>query len=209
MRDAGQGSGMRESAMQDADTASGAFPASLPPFPLPAFPPRIPHRVESPHSSLASPLTSVVHREGLSCTSRAPFSPLPTLRRRPPRRHDERGRGRWLVPGTLAGAWAYRHDAKPLGGVSMRMMFVMMLAGGFTGAMLLLYTPSRTFDRIIPWLLLFGSLVFTFGPRVNAWLRRVVHIGPRTVLVVQFLLGTYASYFGGAVGIMMLAAWGP
>jgi uncharacterized membrane protein YfcA len=112
-----------------------------------------------------------------------------------------------LVPGTLAGAWAYRHDAKPLGGVSMRMMFVMMLAGGFTGAMLLLYTPSRTFDRIIPWLLLFGSLVFTFGPRVNAWLRRVVHIGPRTVLVVQFLLGTYASYFGGAVGIMMLAAW--
>lgn len=112
-----------------------------------------------------------------------------------------------LVPGTFAGAWAYRHDARPLGAVSMRIMFVMMIAGGFAGAMLLLYTPTKTFDQVIPWLLLIGALVFTFGPRVNAWLRRLVHIGPRTVVVVQFFLGAYAGYFGGAVGIMMLAAW--
>ena len=112
-----------------------------------------------------------------------------------------------LFPGTLASAYAYRHDAKPFGHVSMRVMLAVMIAGGFTGAMLLLYTPSRTFDRIIPWLLLFGSLVFTFGPRVNAWLRKFVHIGPKTVVVVQFFLGTYAGYFGGAVGIMMMAAW--
>lgn len=112
-----------------------------------------------------------------------------------------------LFPGTLAGAYAYRHDAKPFGHVSMRVMLVVMLAGGFTGAMLLLYTPSKTFDQIVPWLLLFGALVFTFGPRMNAWLRGFVHIGPRTVLVVQFFLGTYAGYFGGAVGIMMMAAW--
>src|ERR1035437_4180835 len=111
-----------------------------------------------------------------------------------------------LVPGTLASAWAYRHDAKPFGGVSMRMMFVMMIAGGFTGAMLLLYTPSTTFDRIIPWLLLFGSLVFTFGPRLNAWLRRLVHIGPRTMVVVQFFLGTYAGYFGGTITRRLPAA---
>jgi hypothetical protein len=112
-----------------------------------------------------------------------------------------------LWPGTLASAYAYRHDAKPFGHVSMRVMLAVMIAGGFTGAMLLLYTPSSTFDHIIPWLLLFGALVFTFGPRANAWLRRFVHIGPRTVVVVQFFLGTYAGYFGGAVGIMMMAAW--
>jgi uncharacterized membrane protein YfcA len=112
-----------------------------------------------------------------------------------------------LFPGTLASAYAYRHDAKPFGHVSMRVMLAVMLAGGFSGAMLLLYTPSKTFDRIIPWLLLFGSLVFTFGPRVNVWLGKFVHIGPKTVIVVQFFLGTYAGYFGGAVGIMMMAAW--
>jgi uncharacterized membrane protein YfcA len=112
-----------------------------------------------------------------------------------------------LFPGTLASAYAYRYDAKPFGHVSMKVMLAVMMAGGFTGAMLLLYTPSRTFDRIVPWLLLFGALTFTFGPRVNVWLRQFVHIGPRTVIVVQFFLGTYAGYFGGAVGIMMMAAW--
>src|SRR5580692_3505452 len=94
-----------------------------------------------------------------------------------------------LFPGTLASAYAYRHDAKPFGHVSMRVMLAIMMAGGFSGAMLLLYTPSRTFDRIIPWLLLFGALTFTFGPRVNVWLRKFVHIGPKTVMVVQFFLG--------------------
>jgi uncharacterized membrane protein YfcA len=112
-----------------------------------------------------------------------------------------------LFPGTLASAYAYRADAKPFGHVSMRVMLLVMMAGGFTGAMLLLYTPSRTFDHIIPWLLLFGALTFTFGPRVNVWLRQYVHIGPRTLIVVQFFLGGYAGYFGGAVGIMMMAAW--
>ncbi len=112
-----------------------------------------------------------------------------------------------LFPGTLAAAYGYRHDAKPLGHVSMRAMLAVMVAGGFAGAMLLLYTPSATFDRIVPWLILFGAVVFTFGPRLNAWLRTLVHIGPRTLLVTQFFLGTYAGYFGGAVGIMMMAAW--
>ncbi len=112
-----------------------------------------------------------------------------------------------LFPGALASAYAYRHDAKPFGHVSMRVMLAVMLAGGFVGAMLLIYTPSHTFDRMIPWLLLFGAMVFTFGPRVNIWLRRFVHIGPRTMIVMQFLLGVYAGYFGGAVGIMMMAAW--
>jgi uncharacterized membrane protein YfcA len=112
-----------------------------------------------------------------------------------------------LFPGTLASAYAYRLDAKPFGHVSMRVMLLVMMAGGFSGAMLLLYTPSRTFDHIIPWLLLFGALTFTFGPRVNVWLRQYVHIGPRTLIVVQFFLGCYAGYFGGAVGIMMMAAW--
>ncbi len=112
-----------------------------------------------------------------------------------------------LFPGTLASAYAYRHDAKPFAHLSMKVMLAVMMAGGFTGAMLLLYTPARTFDYIIPWLLLFGALTFTFGPRLNVWLRQFVHIGPRTLIVVQFFLGTYAGYFGGAVGIMMMAAW--
>jgi hypothetical protein len=112
-----------------------------------------------------------------------------------------------LFPGTLAAAYGYRHDAQPLGHVSMRAMLAVMVLGGSVGAMLLLSTPSTVFDHIFPWLILFGSVVFTFGPRLNLWLRNVVHIGPRTLLITQFFLGAYAGYFGGAVGIMMMAAW--
>ena len=82
------------------------------------------------------------------------------------------------------------------------------LIGGLAGALLLLLTPARAFDTIVPWLLLAGSLAFAFGGRVGAALRRVVRIGPTTLLACQFLLGVYGGYFGGAVGIMMMAAWG-
>jgi hypothetical protein len=32
-------------------------------------------------------------------------------------------------------------------------------------------------------------------------------MGPRAVLIGQFLLAIYGGYFGGAVGILMLALW--
>jgi uncharacterized protein len=81
------------------------------------------------------------------------------------------------------------------------------LAGGLVGALLLLATPQLAFDRIVPWLLLVGTLAFAFGRQAGALVRRKVRIGPRTLLCSQFLLGTYGGYFGGAVGIMMMATW--
>ena len=112
-----------------------------------------------------------------------------------------------LFPGSFAGAWAYRHDFAPFDGVSMRALFLASVAGGLVGALLLLFTPVATFDAIFPWLLLFGTLAFTFGRQAGGALRRVVHIGPAALLCGQFLLAIYGGYFGGAVGIMTLAIW--
>jgi uncharacterized protein len=112
-----------------------------------------------------------------------------------------------LFPGSFAGAWAYRHDFVPFDGVSMRALWVASVAGGLVGALLLLFTSVTTFDAIFPWLLLFGTLAFTFGRQAGAALRRVVHIGPGALLVGQFVLAIYGGYFGGAVGIMTLAVW--
>lgn len=112
-----------------------------------------------------------------------------------------------LFPGSFAGAWAYRNDFTPFEGVSMRALGCASVAGGLVGALLLLFTPTTTFDSIFPWLLLFGTLAFTFGRQAGAALRRVVHIGPAALLVGQFLLAIYGGYFGGAVGIMTLAIW--
>lgn len=117
-----------------------------------------------------------------------------------------------LVPATLASVWAYstgthRTGLVDIGGVPIRRVIAVSTAGGLTGAVLLLSTPVVLFDGIVPWLLLLATLVFAFGGRASAWLRQHAHLGPGAVLPLQFALGVYGGYFGGAVGIMTLAAW--
>ena len=112
-----------------------------------------------------------------------------------------------VIPGVLASAWAYRHDFRATETFPFVPMVVISVIGGILGALLLLYTPQRTFDFIIPWLLLLATLLFVFGLRIAPALKRVFHIGPVTVMVIQFLIAVYGGYFGGAIGIMMLATW--
>jgi uncharacterized membrane protein YfcA len=112
-----------------------------------------------------------------------------------------------LLPGSLASAWAYRHDFKKSSELPFLPALVVSLAGGIVGALLLLFTPQRTFDFIIPWLLLGATLLFAAGPHVSKLLKRMVHIGPVTVICIQFLIAIYGGYFGGAIGILMLAVW--
>jgi uncharacterized membrane protein YfcA len=113
-----------------------------------------------------------------------------------------------LLPGSLASAVAFRQDFAPLGAVSVRSLLPVSLAGGLVGALLLLVTPQKAFDGLVPWLLLVGSLAFAFGNRAGRALQRVIRVGPRGLFACQFLLGVYGGYFGGAVGIMTMAAWG-
>lgn len=113
-----------------------------------------------------------------------------------------------LQPGAIASAWAYRAGLEPLGGMSVRALALISLAGGAIGAGLLVATPARTFDVIIPWLLLLAFLALAFGRRGADWLAWRVSIGRRTLIAVQALLGVYGGYFGGGVGLMMTAAWG-
>ena len=112
-----------------------------------------------------------------------------------------------LLPGTLASAWAYRDDFQRTEGFPRLPMMIVSLAGGIAGALLLLFTSERTFDSVIPWLMLAAALLFTFGPRISPLLRRAFRIGPVTVIAIQFLVSVYGGYFGGAVGILMLATW--
>ena len=86
-------------------------------------------------------------------------------------------------------------------------LLIVSVAGGIVGALLLLFTPQRTFDSVIPWLMLTATLLFTFGPRISPLLKRVIHIGPVTVVIIQFFIAIYGGYFGGAIGILMLATW--
>jgi hypothetical protein len=112
-----------------------------------------------------------------------------------------------LYPGSITSAWAYRKKFQTILNVPVKALVLATLAGGFGGALLLLLTPSSAFDKIIPWLLLLGSIAFAFGPMVGTQLRKVYRPNAAFLLLAQFVLGIYGGYFGGAVGIMMMAVW--
>jgi len=113
-----------------------------------------------------------------------------------------------LFPGAVTSGWAYRRALGGIGGVTLPVLLGVSMIGGLLGAVLLLATPQSAFNTLVPWLLLLATLAFAFGGRVGVALRRVVRIGRVTTLATQFLLAIYGGYFGGAVGIMMMAVWG-
>ncbi len=110
-------------------------------------------------------------------------------------------------PASLTSAWGYREYVRPFPGVSLWGMLIVTLLGGGLGAALLLVTPPAGFKVIVPWLLLTGSVAFAFGKKAGNVLRSYFRIGATLLLACQFLLGIYGGYFGGAVGIMMMAVW--
>jgi uncharacterized membrane protein YfcA len=115
-----------------------------------------------------------------------------------------------LWPGTIASTGAYR---KALNGELLKRMLPLILitlAGSLAGAWLLLHTRQRTFDRLVPWLLAAGTLLFSFRGKVTGWVTRP-HEGPGPsagkiagIALAQGLLGVYIGYFGAGVGILML-----
>lgn len=112
-----------------------------------------------------------------------------------------------VFPGVLTSAWAYREDFRKSEEFPFTALLITSLLGGMAGALLLLFTPQHTFDSVMPWLMLGATLLFALGPRLAPLLKRWFHIGPLTVILIQIPIAIYGGYFGGAIGILMLATW--
>jgi len=113
-----------------------------------------------------------------------------------------------LWPASLSGAWAYRTELArykrylvPMGIVS--------FVGGIGGGLLLLATKDATFSRLIPWLLLFATVLFAFSGQISRLLRGA-HAGKPdntpTALAGQAVVSIYGGFFGAGMGILMLAS---
>jgi uncharacterized membrane protein YfcA len=133
-----------------------------------------------------------------------------------------------LWPGSAAGAWAYRKEIATERGMLLKLGLISLL-GGIIGAVLLLLTPQNTFKTLIPYLLLVATLLFTFSKQLVAFLRKLrsqpqpasdptvntsdsvtaLETPEITVgfLVMQFITAVYGGYFGGGIGILMLATF--
>lgn len=113
-----------------------------------------------------------------------------------------------LLPGAVASAWTFRDELHPVAGIAVAVLAAITFAGGLVGSILLVLTPTETFDVIVPWLLLFALAVMLFGKRAADWLHARVTIDRRSLLATQSLLGVYGGYFGGGVGLITTALYG-
>jgi hypothetical protein len=112
-----------------------------------------------------------------------------------------------LFPGSLASAISYREDIRALEEKRLKSWWIISLLGGAIGAVLLLVTSDKTFRQIAPWLLLFATLLFAFGSRVSVALRGKLGSNNAWMLALLFPISIYGGYFGGGMGIMILAAF--
>jgi hypothetical protein len=117
-----------------------------------------------------------------------------------------------LLPGSLAGAAAYRKELAESRHF-VRMMLLPSLAGGVFGAGLVLVDPAA-FKVLVPWLVLTAALLFLAQQPISRWMKRHKpdrEPGPRGragLILFQFLIAVYGGYFGAGIGILMLTALG-
>ena len=114
-----------------------------------------------------------------------------------------------LVAGTITGTIGYRRELEGQGG-RVRSLGVFSLAGGITGAMLLLVLPGSVFETVVPLLILMACGLVALQPRLS---RPAPHPDSdrehsRWLPVTVFLTGVYGGYFGAAQGVILIALLG-
>jgi uncharacterized membrane protein YfcA len=128
-----------------------------------------------------------------------------------------------LWPGSVASVSAYRKELATQNRILLLVLSVASLIGGVFGAILLLRTPPMTFVHLIPYLLLLATLLFTFSGPITTWLRKLTKqrdqptegkkaspspLALAGLALSQLVIAVYGGYFGGGIGILMLATLG-
>jgi uncharacterized protein len=113
-----------------------------------------------------------------------------------------------LFPGQVTTSWAGRRLVCGTEQLSLPFLFGICLVGGAIGAWLLLATPTDFFARLIPWLVLFATGVFTWGNFIRRPPEPGRHLNTRLSIPMLFAIAIYGGYFGGGIGFLMTAALG-
>jgi hypothetical protein len=121
-------------------------------------------------------------------------------------------------PGSLGAVWGYRREianTAPL----MYWLIVPSIVGALVGAALLRVTPPALFDRLVPLLIFFATLLFALQERLQRAVgsRQLADAASSSLpaarwtwfaaaLGFQLLVSVYGGYFGAGMGILMLVA---
>ncbi len=116
-----------------------------------------------------------------------------------------------LFPGYFGATWAQRRD---LAGQRSRLIAFLPAAalGGLIGGLLLLYSGEKVFKQLVPFLILFASLLLALGEPLR---KRLISTGsalhqkhPSRLFLISLPIGlaaVYGGYFGAGLSVIVLA----
>jgi hypothetical protein len=113
-----------------------------------------------------------------------------------------------VSPGYLGAVAGSRRD---LVGQRQRARYLLLTAGAGSaaGCALLLTTPERAFELVVPFLVLAASAILAFQDRLRRLVGHPSQLSPRRATVslhaMVGLASVYGGYFGAALGVMLVA----
>jgi uncharacterized membrane protein YfcA len=120
-----------------------------------------------------------------------------------------------LIPGSLGGAVAMRQDLK----TQQRDLIILLIPtvlASLLGALVVANTSESIFRRVVPFLILFATLIFASRNVITRWVQsraasaktseQITPLGYALGLALQFLIAFYGGYFGAGIGILMLTS---
>jgi hypothetical protein len=115
-----------------------------------------------------------------------------------------------LWPGQMASIVAFRAELRN----GRKLLVPVMLAGalgGVAGAVTLLHTSQTTFKNLVPWLLLFATVIYAASKRFNQWIlsragaeKTEVTGFPIPMFASLVLVSIYIGYFGAGAGFLII-----
>ena len=133
-----------------------------------------------------------------------------------------------LWPGQLSSLWGYSGEIRQNARAIVPLL-VVGLVGGVAGAYLLVKTPSKVFDHIVPFLVLLATILFMAQEPLSRWQKTRIAQASKSdepsgasaadnsdntlrmtpgVGIFLLAVAVYGGYFGAGIGILTLAALG-
>lgn len=115
-----------------------------------------------------------------------------------------------VSPGYLGSVLGFRPELRALPALRLRREALISAVGGVAGALLLLVTPAHLFTGIVPWLLLFATVLFAAGPLIARRAASAPHDEqalPRWQEPALLVVAVYGGYFNGGLGILLMALY--
>ena len=115
-----------------------------------------------------------------------------------------------VSPGYLGSTLGFRAELRAVPPRRLKREMAISAFGGVAGALLLLVTPAKVFSGIVPWLLLFATVLFAAGPAIARHANSAAH-GESSLARWREpgLLAAciYGGYFNGGLGILLMALY--